>query len=100
MIKHVVLFKLQQMSSAEDLNAKCVEIKNSLEDLMGKIPTLKSIKVSVNCNPNEQFHICLESTHDDMEGLQAYATHPLHVNISKELIRPILEARSCVDFEF
>lgn len=99
MIKHVVLFKLKQFDSVEELNSKCAEIKNQLEDLMGKVPTLKSINVSINCNPNEQFHICLESTHDDMEGLQAYATHPLHVNISKELIRPILEARSCVDFK-
>ena len=97
MIKHVVLFKLKEFSSKDEKALKINEIKNSLEALVNLIPELKKIQVNVNVNPNEEFDICLETEHDDLEGLKAYATHSEHIAVAKT-IREVLEKRSCVDY--
>ena len=97
MIKHVVLFKLKEFSSQEDKNLKISEIKSRLEALINLIPELKKIHVGININPNEEFDICLETEHENMEGLKTYAVHPEHIAVAK-IIREVLEKRSCVDY--
>ena len=99
MIKHIVLFKMRNDIEVQQLSSELTAIRQGLLDLMGQVPTLKSIEVGINCNPVEKFHLSLISTHDDMEGLKAYAVHPLHLEVSKK-IRAILDERACNDFEF
>ncbi len=100
MVKHIVLFKFNDFSSEVEKKEKLNEIKNALLNLLEKIDALKSIEIGINENPNEQFDLSLISTHDNMDKLKEYAIHPDHVEISKELIRPILSSRSCVDYTF
>ena len=97
MVKHVVLFKLKEFSSQEEKSLKISEIKNGLEALINLIPELKKIQVNINISPNEEFDICLETEHENMEGLKAYAVHPEHVAAGK-IVREVLEKRSCVDY--
>ena len=97
MIKHVVLFKLKEFSSQEDKNLKINEIKNGLEALINLIPELKKNHVGVNINPNEEFDICLETEHENMKDLKAYAVHSEHIAVAK-IVREVLEKRSCVDY--
>lgn len=99
MIKHIVLFKMKEDIEAAELQSKLVAIRQALLNLKNEVPSLKSIEVGINCNPNEKFHLSLISTHDDMEGLKAYAVHPKHVAVSQD-IRAILAERACNDFEF
>ncbi|GHT31876.1 stress responsive protein [Bacteroidia bacterium] len=98
MIKHRVLFKLKEFSSQEEKTLKINEIKSGLEALIDIIPQLKKIFVGVNINPKEGFDICLETEHDTLEDLNAYATHPDHLAVSK-IIREVLDSRACVDYE-
>lgn len=98
MIKHIVLFKLKSFDSEELKNKKLTEIKEGLMALIDKVDTLKSIEVGLNCNPNEAFDIALNTTFDNMEGLDAYAKHPDHLAVGK-ILREVMEDRSCVDFE-
>lgn len=100
MVKHIVLFKFNEFANEAEKMEKLNEIKNALLSLLDKVDALKSIEVGINENPNEQFDLSLISTHDNMEQLKEYATHPDHVEVSKELIRPILASRSCVDYSF
>ncbi len=97
MVKHVVLFKLKEFSSDDEKHLKINEIKNGLEALINIIPELKKIHVAVNVNPNEKFDICLETEHEDMDGLNTYAYHPDHLAMSK-IVREVLETRACVDY--
>ncbi|WP_430810671.1 MULTISPECIES: Dabb family protein [unclassified Carboxylicivirga] len=99
MIKHIVLFKLKKFDDAASKTAKLNEIKTGLLALEDKIEALKSIEVGLNCNPDEDFDISLSTTFDDMEGLASYAQHPDHLAIGK-IVREVLEARSCVDYNF
>ena len=98
MVKHIVLFKFNDFSSEVEKKEKLNEIKDALLNLLDKVEALNSIEIGINENPNEQFDLSLTSTHDSMDKLKEYATHPDHVQVSKDLIRPILASRSCVDY--
>lgn len=99
MIKHIVLFKLKSFDSNDSKSAKLAEIKNGLLALKDKIDALLSIEVGLNCNANETFDIALTTTFNSLEDLEVYAKHPDHLAVGK-IIREVLEARSCVDYEF
>ncbi len=98
MIKHVVLFQLQEFESAEAKNAKLNEIKSALEALPPKIKEIKSLTVGLNANPDEQYDIILEATFNNLEELDIYAKHPDHV-AAGAILRAVLEKRACVDYE-
>lgn len=97
MIKHIVMFKLQEFENNSEKHSKQQEIKLGLERLIKSIPELLSIEVGLNSNPNEQFDIVLTTTFNSMECLDIYAKHPDHLAVSK-IIREVLESRSCVDY--
>ena len=81
-------------------NAKL--IKQRLEALMGQIPSLKSLEVSYDFLPTctMPVNVILMTTHDDAEGLKAYAEHPAHVAVGKELIKLVTESRQAIDYTF
>ncbi|MCU4154896.1 Dabb family protein [Carboxylicivirga sp. A043] len=99
MIKHIVLFKLKSFENEALKTEKLNEIKDGLLALTGKIDALKTIEVGLNCNENEAFDIALTTTFNTMEDLDIYAKHPDHLAVGK-IIREVLEARSCVDYEY
>nr|WP_319400059.1 Dabb family protein [uncultured Carboxylicivirga sp.] len=96
MIKHIVLFQVKPIDNKE---SKLQEIKEGLLGLKEKVSVLKSIEVGLNCNPAEKFDIALTTTFDNMEDLETYAKHPDHLAVGK-VLREVLEARSCVDYEY
>lgn len=97
MIKHIVLFRFLPSSVNE---AGMREIKKQLEELPAIIPQLKEIKVGININPSEKWHLSLEATVENRHDLDTYASHPAHQSIVKSLIAPIKEDRACVDYQF
>ena len=99
MIKHIVLFQLKGELSPEQRQSVMDEFKKGIDALPAIIPEIKSISVNFNCNPNEAWHICLESTFDTIEDLETYANHPDHKAVGAAL-RPNMAARSCVDYNF
>lgn len=99
MIKHIVMFQLKEFSTPEAKEAKLHEIKSGLEGLMGKVPTLLSMEVGINCNAKEKYDITLVSEFETLEALEAYAIHPDHVAVGA-IIRECMQARACVDYQF
>ena len=100
MVRHVVMFKLIPFDDAAEKQAKLDEIKNALEALKDKIGFLRSIRVDFNCNPDEAFDLILTTELDSLADVNAYATHPEHVAVSKGLIGPVKAGRACVDYEY
>ncbi len=99
MIRHVVLFKLQSFESDSAKTDKLNEIKSALEALPTKIDVIKALEVGLNVNPNEEYDISLSVDIESMDALDIYAKHPDHVAVGG-IIRPVLDKRACVDFEF
>ncbi len=78
-----------------------VEAAARLQELDGKIPSLKKIEVKVNSKeaPQDNYELVLICDFEDVEGLDAYQKHPLHVECAK-MIGEVRESRACIDYEF
>ncbi|MBQ7634896.1 MAG: Dabb family protein [Bacteroidaceae bacterium] len=99
MISHTVMFRLRtDLSDAERLQA-AVTFKRDIEALPALIPTIRSIRVGLNINPAEQWHICLVSEFDTLSDVATYAAHPAHVSAAARL-KPAVAERACADCEF
>lgn len=98
MVKHVILWNLKNYSSEEKTKIKA-EIKESLENLYGKIEGLLEIKVYTEGLPSSSADLMLDSTFTDEAALKYYATHPEHVSVADTKVRPFTASRSCLDFK-
>ena len=89
MVRHIVWWTLKPEAEGRTAAENAKLIKQRLEALMGQIPSLKSLEVSYDFLPTctMPVNVILMTTHDDAEGLKAYAEHPAHVAVGKELIK-------------
>ena len=94
MIVHIVMFKFNEENKDENL----LIVKNRLEELVSKIPTLKFIEVGVDFNQSERaFDLSLYSTFDTKDDLKTYAIHPEHLKVV-ELIKSVTTESKVVDY--
>lgn len=94
MIVHVVMFKFKDEN--KDLNVK--EVAKRLYDLVELVWTLKSMEVGINFTESDRaFDLCLYSTFDTKEDLQAYAVHPEHLKVV-EFIKSVTAESKVVDY--
>jgi len=78
MVKHIVMFDFKDENKQENLE----RAKAMLEALVEKIPSLKAMEVGVNFSQEERaMDLSLYSTFDDQAGLEAYVTHPAHLEV-------------------
>jgi len=94
MVKHIVMFDFKNENREENLE----RAKVMLEALIEKIPTLKAMEVGVNFSQEERaMDLSLYSTFDDQAGLEAYATHPAHLEVV-EFIKSVATASKVSDY--
>ena len=74
-------------------------IKEGLEGLKGKVPGIVEIKVEINGLASSNADLMLDSTFENEDALKGYSTHPEHVKVATEKVRPFTKIRSCFDFE-
>ena len=98
MIKHVILWKLKDMTDSEKAKVKA-DAKAALEALDGKIEGLVSIKVNTIALPTSNCDMMLDSAFDSTEALAGYQKHPLHQAVANTFVRPFTEVRLCLDYE-
>ena len=99
MVRHIVMFKLKEVASPAEKQAKLDEIKTRLEALIDKIDVLRKIEVKFNCNPEESWDLILITELDSLADVSTYANHPEHVAVAKGIIGPVKADRACVDYE-
>ena len=93
MVKHVVMWTLKDKSKAEFL-------KNEIDGMKGKIPSLVDVESGVNYNESDAaFDLVLISIHRSKEELDAYQVDPIHQAFA-QLLKPEVISRHVVDFEF
>lgn len=92
LITHVVLMTFTDPADA-------AEAKTRLERLAAEVPAARTLHVGLDVvGAPGSAHLCLTTTHDDVDGLRAYQEHPAHVELLGWL-RPRLAARAAVDYE-
>ena len=100
MVKHIILWTLNPALSEEEKDTVKAGIKAGLEGLVGQVPGLLDVKVHIDGRlPSSNADVMLDSTLDSEEALKGYATHPAHVAVANENVRPYTVQRSCLDFK-
>lgn len=99
MIKHIVMWRLKDEAAGATKEVNALKLKESLESLVGVIPSLKAAEVGINFNPSDAaFDVVLYSEFDDKEGLSSYQNHPEHMKIV-DFVGEIRTERAVVDYE-
>ena len=99
MVKHVILWTLKDQYSGAQMEEIKAGIKEGLEGLKGQIPGLVDIKVYTNGLSSSNTDLMLVSTFENEEALKNYATHPAHITMADNKVRPFTASRNCLDFE-
>lgn len=98
MVKHVILWKLKESLSGEEKDNVMKEMKEHLEALVGKVPGLRSLRVTINEMESSNADVMLDSELEDAEALKGYQVHPEHVKTADTYVRPFAEIRLCMDY--
>ncbi|SFZ97595.1 Stress responsive alpha-beta barrel domain protein Dabb [hydrothermal vent metagenome] len=94
MIVHIVLFKFKE----ENKKANIIQAKQMLENLMGVVPSLRSIDVGVNfAEEDRAMDLSIITAFESKEDLDAYAVHPEHVKVV-DFIKTVIEYSKVVDY--
>ena len=101
MIKHICMFKMKENANGKSGYENAVEAAARLEDFMCKIPSLKKIEAKVNAKaaPQDNYELVLICDFEDIDGLNEYQKHPVHVEFAK-MLGELRESRACIDYEF
>jgi len=99
MVKHIILWQLKDELQGEEKEAVKAGIKAGLEGLAGQIPGLIDIKVQTESLASSNVDVMLDSTFEDENSLKVYASHPAHVKVADEQVRPFTKTRACIDYE-
>jgi len=95
MVTHIVMFAFLDENKMENIS----KVKEILEALIGKVPSLKSMEVGINFSPEERaMDLSIITTFDDRTGLEAYAIHPEHLKVV-EFIKTVVSGSKVVDYE-
>lgn len=98
MVKHIVLWNLNENMSPEEKRAAGEKMKSLLEPIKEKVPGALDIQVVTQKLDSSNRDIALISTFETVEALQAYQTHPDHV-AAGGYVRSVTCNRSCMDYE-
>jgi len=94
MIVHIVMFQFKE----ENKKPNIIQVKQMLENLMGAVPTLKSMDVGLNFSQEERaMDMSIITTFESKQGLDAYAVHPEHLKVV-DFIKTVVEYSKVVDY--
>lgn len=99
MVKHVIIWTLNDTLSDEEKVEVKKNIKEGLEGLKGVIPGMIDITVQIDGLSSSNTDLMLDSSFEDEDSLKGYAIHPAHVAVATGKVRPFTKIRSCFDYE-
>jgi hypothetical protein len=98
MIKHIVCWNLKNRTLPIDENEDALLIKQTLENLKGKISGLLHIEVGFDYSSKETAgEIVLYSEFESKEALASYQNHPEHV-AAGTIVKPRTCERRMIDY--
>jgi len=95
MVVHIVTFQFKE----ENKKANIIQAKQMLENLMGAVPTLRSMDIGLNFSTEERaMDLSIISVFESKEGLNAYAVHSEHLKVVN-FMKTVVEHSKVVDYE-
>jgi hypothetical protein len=95
-LRHVVVFRWKPGTTAAQIDA----ISEALGALPGQIAELRDYRFGRDAGlaeGNAEFAVVADC--DDADGWRAYIDHPAHQRVVHELVAPVVESRTAVQFE-
>ncbi len=99
MVKHVILWKLDESKTEAEKAEIKKHMKLHLEGLKGKVPGLTEMQIHTEPLASSNADVMLESAFVSEEALKGYAKHPEHVAVADTYVRPYTASRVCMDYE-
>ena len=99
MVKHVILWKLKEEIKGDVKEKVLREMKENLEALVGKVPGLLRLEIVTTPLASSNADVMLDSELESEEALKGYQSHPDHVAVANNYVRPFAEVRLCMDYE-
>jgi len=94
MLVHIVMFKFKE----ENKKANIIQAKQMLENLMGAIPSLRSMDVGVNfIEADRAMDLSIITAFESKGGLDAYDEHPEHQKVLT-FIKSVVEYSKACDY--
>jgi hypothetical protein len=91
MLTHIVFMKFPNLDVSN-------EVKRKLMAMEDKIPTLRSIEVGIDITRSKRsWDLVLLTRFDDQAGLDAYAIHPVHLDVLAFIRANVLEV-AAIDY--
>ncbi len=100
MVKHIVTWNFLDQATGNNKEINMRIAKELLEDLKGKVPSIKYIEVGLNFNTlDEAKDVALYCEFEDKAGLEAYQVHEEHQKVAA-FIRSVTKDRAITDYEY
>lgn len=97
MFRHVVLLTLLDSASDADRD----RILAGLAELPERVPSIRGYVFGSDVGASEgNADIAVVADFDDRAGWELYRDHEAHLAVIEEHIRPVLESRTAVQFEW
>ena len=99
MIKHIVMWKLEENAEGNTKLENAKIIKEKLEALVVIIPEIVELEVGIDIlGTNQSYDVVLVSIFKSLEELDIYAKHPEHLKVG-EFVGKVRKDRVAVDYE-
>lgn len=96
MVKHIIIWKLKD---GIDKKAVSCEIKEQLENLVGKIDGLCEMHILNEPFSSSSGDVMMDSSFESKEALAEYQKNPLHQAVANGVVRPNVDVRLSYDYE-
>ncbi|HZW38835.1 MAG TPA: Dabb family protein [Ignavibacteriaceae bacterium] len=98
MIKHIVLWRLNETANGKTKDENALELKRMLEAMKDKVKGIIKIEVGINSDKSpDACDIVLYSEFENEEALYNYQVHPDHEAI-KVWLKDVRSERRVVDY--
>lgn len=99
MVRHIVAWNYADGYTKEENQKHAELMKKELENLKELIPGILSIELYIKPLGNSDSDLLLDSVFESEDALKNYITHPEHVRVGAEYVRPATKNRKCIDVD-
>ncbi len=100
MLKHIVMWRFKEEAMGKSKSENIDTFKTMLENLVGIIDEIVSLKVAKNIIPGDTgSDLVLNSEFHDIDSLNVYNQHPEHQKVLA-FGKQVISERRAVDYEF
>lgn len=99
MIKHIVMWKLNDKAEGNTKEENAKLIKTKIEELKDKIDEIVDIEVGINVVEDPSaYDVVLYSVFNNKDDLNKYAKDPIHLEVV-DFVKKVVNSRVVVDYE-